>query len=160
MRIDTPAGPWHVRRRWAPRHLGADTIWGRFRHRTRGARRRGSELADIPDPGCAGDIGETIALFLIAVVAIVFVVLVGLPLLVALGELVLVLLLAVAGALGRLLFRRPWTVDAVGPAGEHHRWDVVGWRRSGAARRYVAERLADAGAAPSDHEVESAVLAT
>ena len=70
------------------------------------------------------------------------------------------LLLAVGGALGRVLFRRPWTVDAVGPDGEHHRWDVVGWRRSGAARHFIAERLTGTGTLPTAGEVEAAVLAT
>lgn len=160
MRVDTTVGPWYVRRRWAPRHLGADTIWGRFRNRNRRVRRRTSELADIPDPGCAADLGEAIAVFVIALVAIVFMVLVGFPFLIALGELLLVLLLAVGGALARMLFRRPWTVDAVGPSGEHHRWEVVGWRRSGAARRFIAQRLAEASTVPTAQEVDAAVLAT
>lgn len=123
-------------------------------------RRRTAELADIPDPGCAADIGEAIAVFLIALAVIVFMVFVGLPFLIALGELLVVLLLAVGGAAGRILFRRPWTVDAVGPDGDHHRWHVVGWRRSGTARRFVAERLATTGTVPASHEVEAAVLAT
>lgn len=99
-------------------------------------------------------------MFVIALVVIVFMVLVGFPFLIALGELLLVLLLAGGGALARVLFRRPWTVDAVGPSGEHHRWEVVGWRRSGAARRFVAERLAEVGTIPTAREVEAAVVAT
>jgi len=97
--------------------------------------------------------------FVIALVVIVFMVLVGFPFLIALGELLLVLLLAVGGAVARILFRRPWTVDAVGPSGDHHRWEVVGWRRSGAARRFIAQRLAEAGTVPTEQEVDAAVLA-
>ena len=70
-------------------------------------RRRTTELADIPDPGCAADLGEAIAVFVIALVVIVFMVLVGFPFLSALGELLLVLLLAIGGAVARILFRRP-----------------------------------------------------
>jgi hypothetical protein len=159
VRVETAAGTWHVRRRWAPRHLGADTIVGRFRNRSRRVRRRTSDLADLPDPGCAADIGEAIAVFVVAVVVIAFVVLVGIPFLVALGELLLVLLLAVAGAIGRLLFRRPWTLDAVDPDGAHHSWSVVGWRRSGEARRFIADRIARTGTVPTTDEVSAAVLA-
>ena len=61
VRVDTAEGTWHVRRRWAPRHLGADTIFGRFRNRTRKVRKRTTEAGDIPDPGCAPDVGEAIA---------------------------------------------------------------------------------------------------
>lgn len=160
VRVDTMAGPWYVRRRWAPRHLGADTIWGRFRSRNHRVRQRTSEMADIPDPGCAADLGEAIAVFVVALLVIVFMVLVGFPFLIALGELLLVLLLAVGGALARILFRRPWTVDAVGPTGEHHRWEMVGWRRSDAARRFIAKRLAESGTVPTAREVDAAVLAT
>lgn len=99
-------------------------------------------------------------MFVVALVVIVFMVLVGFPFLIALGELVLVLLLTLGGALARMLFRRPWTVDAVGPTGEHHRWEVVGWRKSGAARRFIAERLTEVGVVPTGGEVEAAVLAT
>ena len=95
----------------------------------------------------------------IAIAVIVFMVFVGLPFLVALGELLLVLVLAVGGAIGRVLFRRPWTVDAVGPDGEHHQWSVVGWRASGAARRFVADRIAATGTAPTSDELAAAVLA-
>jgi hypothetical protein len=113
----------------------------------------------VPDPGCALDAAEAIAVFVVAVVVILFVVLIGLPLLIALGELVLVLLLAVLGVVGRVVFRRPWIVDAVGPGGEHHVWNVVGWRASGAVRRFVAERVATTGAVPGDDEVAAAAMA-
>lgn len=67
-------------RRWAPRHLGPDTVIGRFRNRSRRVRRRTSDLADLPDPGCAAEIGEAIAVFVIAVVVALFLALVGQPL--------------------------------------------------------------------------------
>lgn len=158
MRVDTASGTWHVRRRWAPRHLGPDTIFARFRNRSRRVRRRTSDLADVPDPGCAADLGEAIAVFVIVVVVIAFLVLVGIPFLVALGELLLVLLVAVGGAVGRVLFRRPWTVDAVEPDGGHHRWSVVGWKASGTARQFIADRIEMTGRVPTADEVAASVL--
>jgi hypothetical protein len=67
--------------------------------------------------------------------------------------------LAVAGVVGRVLFRRPWTVDAVDPSGARLAWSVVGWRASGGARRFIAERIAATGAVPTSDELSAAVLA-
>jgi hypothetical protein len=72
-----------------------------------------------------------------------------LPALFALGELLLIVLLAVAGVLGRVLFRRPWTVDALGPDGQHHEWRVVGWHASGETRDEVARHLEATGRPPT-----------
>lgn len=110
------------------------------------------------DVGCAGDIGESIAVFIVVVAVIVFLIFIGVPFLIALGELLLILLLAVAGVVGRVFFRRPWTVDAVGPDREHTTWSVVGWRASGAARDFVAEQIRLGGSVPTVAEVEAAVL--
>lgn len=159
MRVEAPNGTWYVRRRWAPRHLGKETIGDRFRKRSKKVRERSGDLADIPDPGCAGDIGEAIGVFVILVVVIVFLVFFGIPFLIALGELLLIVLLAVLGALAKVLFRRPWTVDAVSPDGDHHTWSVVGWGASATARQFVADRLAATGSVPSPEEVAAATLA-
>ncbi len=158
MKVDTTAGVWHVRRRWAPRHLGSQTIWARFLHRSRKVRRRATELGDLPDPGCAPDIAEGIVVFLVLVVVILFLIFIGIPFLVALGELLLIVLLALAGIVGRVLFRRPWIIDAVNGNGEHHSWPVVGWRASGAARRFIADRIATTTTVPTEEEVAAAVL--
>lgn len=98
--------------------------------------------------------------FVFVLAAAVFLVFIGVPFLIALGELVLILLLALGGAVGRILFRRPWTVDAVGPGGAHHTWSVVGWRASGAARQVIADRISTAGTVPTDVELAAAILAT
>ena len=158
MKAETAAGVWHVRRRWAPRHLGSHTIWGRFRHRSRRVRRRTTEWGDVPDPGCAPDLAEGIVVFVVAIALIAFLIFIGVPFLIALGELVLVLVLAVAGVIGRVLFRRPWTVDAVGPDGEHHAWSVVGWGASGEARHFVADRIVATGTVPTDEELAASLL--
>lgn len=158
VRVDTAGGTWHVRRRWAPRHLGADTIVGRFRNRIRSVRKRTTDAGDIPDPGCAPDVGEAIVVFLVAIVVVLFLIFFGIPFLIALGELLIVVVLAVAGLVGRVLFRRPWTVDAVSPDGEHTMWSVVGWGASAAARQFIADRLASSGTLPTETEVHAAVL--
>jgi hypothetical protein len=121
-------------------------------------RERTADAADVPDPGCAPDVAEGIVVFIAAVAVILFLIFIGIPFLVALGELVLILLLALAGVIGRVLFRRPWTVDAVSPDGAHHMWSIVGWRASGAARSFIADRIVAAGAVPTPAEVSAAVL--
>jgi hypothetical protein len=159
MKVTTSAGVWHVRRRWAPRHLGSQTIWARFVHRSRKVRRRTADLADLPDPGCAPDIADGIVVFLVIIAVVLFAIFIGIPFLIALGELLLILLLAVAGVVGRVLFRRPWTVDAVDPAGTHHAWSVLGWQASGGARRFIADRIAATGTVPTNDELSAAALA-
>jgi hypothetical protein len=57
----------------------------------------------------------------------------------------------------RVRFRRPWTVDAVSPTEEHHVWFVVGWRASGAARRFIADRIAKTNTVPTDQELSAAL---
>lgn len=116
-------------------------------------RKESIDLADVADPGCLPDLGQSIAVALLVVVAIVFMIFVGIPFLVALGELLIILVLALAGLVGRVLFRRPWTVDAVSPDGDHTTWAVVGWQASGAARQFIADRLAGTGTVPTDDAV-------
>lgn len=157
MQVDTAAGVWKVHRRWAPRHLGSQTIWARFLHRSRKVRRRTIDVADRADPGCSVDFAEGIVVFIFAVVLIAFLVLFGIPFLFALGELVLILVLAFAGVLGRVLFRRPWTIDAVSPTGMHYDWSVVGWKPSGLAVQFVADRIANTEAVPTEADVATAV---
>lgn len=91
---------------------------------------------------------------------VLFLIFIGIPFLIALGELLFIVLVALAGVVGRVLFRRPWTVDAVSPGGAHHDWHVVGWRASGAARQFIADRVRGTGTVPSDEEVSAAVLSS
>ena len=158
MKVTTPAGIWNVRRRWAPRRLGQQTIRARFVDRTRKVRRRTADLGDIADPGCAPDIAEGIVVVLVIVAVVLFLIFVGIPLLIALGELLFIVVLAVAGIVGRVLFRRPWTVDAIDPAGARHAWSIVGWRSSRDARRFIADRIAATGSVPTDDEVCAAAF--
>ena len=158
VKVTTPAGIWAVRRRWAPRSFGQQTIRARFLDRTRKVRRRTTELADIADPGCLPDIAEGIVVVLLIVAVVLFLIFVGIPLLIALGELLFIVVVAVVGVVGRVLLRRPWTVDAVDPAGTRHAWSIVGWRSSRDARRFIADRIAATGSVPTDAEVSAADL--
>jgi hypothetical protein len=119
-------------------------------------RRRAADLGDVADPGCAGDVVDGLVAFVVIVAVVLFLIFVGIPFLVALGELVLIVVLAVAGVVGRVLFRRPWMVDAVDPAGAHHAWSVVGFRASGVARRFIADRVGATGVAPTESDVAAA----
>ena len=160
VKVQSSAGVWQVRRRWGPRHIGSQTVWARFWARTRKVRKRTADAADLPDPGCAPDVAEGVVVFIGLVLVVLFLIFIGIPFLVALGELVVILLLALAGVVGRVLFRRPWTVDAIGPDGHHHVWSVVGWKASAAARAFVAARIIETGGAPTAAEVSAAALGT
>jgi hypothetical protein len=138
---------WKVRRRWAPR-LGKESAWGRFRHRVGRTARRTGDVVGGGDPGCLDVFGEGILIALAIVAAVLIVLFVLVPLIVAVVDLVFVLLVALLGVVVRIVFRRPWTVEAVADDGERHTWRIVGWRDSGEQITRAAEQLA-AGLAPS-----------
>lgn len=128
--VTAPDGTrWRVGRRWLP-----------WEPRLR-------EPVDVPDPGALEAVGcidelPAIAAAFVAVVAFVVFVVFVLPLFVALAELLLLGLLVVLGVVVRLVFRRPWIVDAVrADRGERLSWKVVGWRRSGEVVDAVAAQL-------------------
>ena len=127
VRTVSPDGTaWVVRRRWLP-GTSTDSITTRFGRRFRRVAERSDGL-DV-DPGCGEVLGEGIA----AAIALIAIVL---------------LLLAGAILVARVVLRRPWIVEAVDADGDAHRWDVVGWRASGAACTTVAQHL-EAGLAPA-----------
>jgi hypothetical protein len=139
--IDAPDGRhWTVQRRWLPR-MGAETVWARFHRRFRQAMRRAGDAADA-DPGCLEVFGEGVvagALILIGLLLLIFVLL---PLLFAVVDLIIVVLLALLSVAGRVLLRRPWTVEATSADGLAATWKVVGWRASDDKIREVAANLA------------------
>lgn len=145
-----------MRRRWLPR-LGRDTVWGRFRRRVRGTMRRTGDAANA-DPGCAPDLGEGIGVALLVIVAVTLLVFVGLPVIVAIVDLVVLLLLLLGGVVARVLFRRPWIVEASADDGTRLTWRVVGWRASGERCAEMGRSL-EAGIVPPD-AVQSSPPAT
>lgn len=146
-RTDEPLEAWTVSRRWAPR-LGRETVWRRFRRRF--SRTASKMDADVLFDGFAEGLLAGIAL-IVAILVLMFVVI---PFVVALVDLLVLVLLALAGLAGRVLFRRPWCVEAVSDRGRTCRWSVVGWRRSGEsvaeARQLLAAGIMPPQAVPVD----------
>jgi hypothetical protein len=136
---DPDGNTWRVKRRWV-----SHTV------RWRGPRDAGALTPDgldfLPfadDLGCLPAIG--IAVTVIAVVALAFFFV--LPALVFAVELLVVLAAIALGVLARVLFRRPWTVEArrLDTRTVGRTWQVVGWRASGELVRTVAERVRSTG---------------
>ena len=133
--VDPEGRAWVVRRQWAPRMHGRG-LRARFRRGKEGNGLAWIDVPFLPD-------GLTVLLVVVALLAVVLLfVLVGLPLLLALMDLIVVVALAVGGVVGRIVFRRPWTVEAV--SGDGDRWcaHAVGWQASGRLRQELADHLA------------------
>lgn len=142
-----------MRRRWTPR-LGSETLSGRFRRRIKGTVTRGRNIAeggDALDVGCLAldDLFVGLAVAIVAIAVVLLAIFVVVPLLVAIIDVVLLALLALLGLVARIVFRRPWTVEARADDGTSHRWKVVGWRASQERCDEVAGLLA-AGITPPD----------
>jgi hypothetical protein len=102
------------------------------------------DLADVPGVGWVAIVIALLGLLLFLAVVL-------LPLLVALAEVALLLALAGLAVVVRVLFRRPWLVDAHHGDGRSLRWRVVGWRASGDFA-VEARQLLDAGIIPPGAE--------
>lgn len=145
--VEAPDGRrWVVRRRWAPR-LGSETLWARFRRRSRGTARRGGRLSDGLDvaDGCI-DL-ELLLLAVAVITVLVLAIFVVIPVLVAVVDLLVLIVLGILGVVGRVLFRRPWTIEARADDGTCRTWKKVGWRASREHRDEIAQLLA-AGITP------------
>jgi hypothetical protein len=143
--VQAPDGRrWVVRRRWAPR-LGDETLWARAWRKYRGTIHRVFEHAS---GGCVDDLGEGIVALLIGLVVLALLIFVVFPLVVVVVDLVILVLITLVGLAARVVFRRPWTVQARGDDGTVHRWKVVGWRASRQHRDDIADQLA-AGLTPA-----------
>jgi len=168
IRSRTVHGPgpttWTVRRRWASRPRWRGRLrFGRRRFETieerhaslraEAKRERDSRWWDFLDvPLDFGDDFFAGILIILAVAAfIVFMIFVGWPLLAFLFESLLILPVTfVIGVVARVLFRRPWTIEATTEAwrGEPKRieWHIAGWRASSeAADRMTAAIRATGG---------------
>jgi hypothetical protein len=100
--------------------------------------------------GSVGDLGDALPAVAAAALAIALVIavltfawFVVFPVLLLLGDLLLILLIAAGGVAVRVLFRRPWKIEArrVEPPQETHTWGVVGVRASSEAVKTVAYAL-------------------
>ena len=142
-KVVDPAGrTWNVRRRWVHRSAS----W-------RGP--KGDRALDLLDGAdLAGEGSElpvvgvvmfAIAALLVAVLAVIFII----PALIFVMEVAVILVAVGVGVLGRILFRRPWTVQArIDGTSQGAEWKVTGWRASGDLLDSVADRLEATGHLP------------
>lgn len=137
-RVTDPQGnEWVVRRTWVHRRL-----------RWRGKRGTGDLLegADLVSLGgdlpVVGVILMAIALLLFAIAAVMFIV----PALIFIGELLIIVAIVGLGVTGRVLFGRPWTVEARrADDSEAFEWRVSGWRASQDLVHSLADELRATG---------------
>lgn len=135
--VDPQGNEWVIRRKWVNRRL-----------RWRG-RRRTIDLLDGADLASSGAdlpiVGVALAVvgsLLLAIAAVLFIV----PALIFLAELLIIVLIVGIGVVGRVLFGRPWTVEAKqGLTAEAYEWKVTGWRASGDLVSSVADQLRTTG---------------
>ncbi len=142
--VDLQGVEWAVRRRWLPRYEGRGLRERLRQRRARSAAKRGDDKShwyDALDFDFVGDSLSGVAITLVIVGAVILFILFGWPLLLALVDLVIVLVVAVIGVVGRLVFRRPWTVEACSATGERHEVRVVGWRRAGEMVHAMAREI-------------------
>jgi hypothetical protein len=116
------AAPWDVHRRWVTR-VGRENFG---RRAGRHLRRSPGDL-DVADAGCMLDL-DGILVAIVAVILLVLFVIFILPLLVVAVEVLIGALALLLGLVARIVFRRPWAVDAFAADGTHLRWKAVGWR--------------------------------
>lgn len=155
--VQDPGGRrWTVTRRWTA--SGRESPGRRFRRRSRGLLDRlfamgdvgefGGMLASLAEIPVIGIVCAVLAIVVLVVAAVGLVLLVIVPLLFAIVELTVLLLLAAVAMGGRFVLRHPWTVVAEADDGTAHRWPVVGWRASRRQRDEVAQLLAGGIVAP------------
>lgn len=135
--VTSPDGArWRVRRRWLDRPL--PDLRRRFREY------REENSGDILiDASWGVDFGDSVWASLALAFFFVVLIVVLLPLIGLALELILVLLLLGSGLVGRLLLRRPWTVEARNLEVEQHSasYAVKGWARSGRAVEEIATAI-------------------
>ncbi|GIF62994.1 hypothetical protein Ais01nite_10290 [Asanoa ishikariensis] len=152
---------WTVRVVWEPRWRALARRFGGWRRKRKNNRDGSSgdvvdgalRIGDAATSGSGGsgggsdgfDLGDAIIVIvlvffaLIAAAALFWWVL--LPLLLIAIDLMIVLVLLVVTLVGRVLFRRPWTVEATAVNGERTIAEVVGWRAALRRRDELAESL-------------------
>jgi hypothetical protein len=125
-----------VHRRWVT-SLGRETVGRRLRRRILGSAAPGMDVDSI-----SFDL-EDIVLGILGWVLKVVLILVVVPIV-----LVVVLLVGLVEALGRLVLRRPWSVDAFGRDGTQIRWKQPGPIRARTGRDHIRSALAAATVPP------------
>ncbi|MDY7100741.1 MAG: hypothetical protein S0880_06095 [Actinomycetota bacterium] len=138
-------------RRWVTL-AGTETWSGRLWRRVR---RMFRNLGDLSDgSGVLDLLGETFAIVVVVILVVVLAVFVAVPLLLIIVDLLVVALLVVVGFVARILFRRPWTVEATADDGTRIRWRIKGWGASGDWRDDVARRLSLGEVPPGGEQLD------
>jgi len=135
--VTSPDGTrWRVRRRWLDRPLpDLHKRFSEYREENSGDGMLDGfwfiDAGDSPWAGIAIAVGVILLVFLL------------LPLIGVAIELILLVLLLGSGLIGRVVLRRPWTVEAQNlNAAEHSAsYAVKGWQRSGRAAREIATTI-------------------
>lgn len=141
---DIDGRAWVVRRRWAPRHVSMARSWLERRRAERGGG-DGSGWADLFT--LPADLDD-LAFVAIAIAVIVLLFVAGVPLLLAVVDLAVVLVLTLLGVLARVVLRRPWTVEARSDDGSVVERQVVGWRAAGEQVALLAHEVRVSRARP------------
>ena len=138
--VDPEGNTWRIKRRWVHRTV-----------RWRGP--KGERVLDFADAGdllgfadelpVLGVMLAGLGALLLALAAVFFVI----PAMVFALELLVVLLAIGLGVAARILFRRPWTVEArrLDTRTVGRTWKVVGWKASGELVETLAERVRSTG---------------
>jgi hypothetical protein len=111
--------------------------------RTRG-RWTNRDLVDggVEGVGCALEAIEGLVAILVVAVLGILAFYVIVPLLLIAVDLAVLVVVVGGAVVGRILFKRPWIVEAERrDRPTTHRWEVVGWRASGDHVRHVREQL-------------------
>jgi hypothetical protein len=135
-------GRWRVRRRWLDRPL--PSLRERFR---KNKEEREPEADSAMDLGAGFDLLSGTMTGVVIVGAVLLVVLVLMPLIGIALELIVLALLFGSSLVGRVVFRRPWTVEAVKVDDPQERvaFAVKGWRQSGQALSELRTAIPAAG---------------
>ncbi|NUO55873.1 MAG: hypothetical protein HOV71_18885 [Hamadaea sp.] len=156
VKVDTPSGQtWGVRVVWQPRWSALVRRFGAWRRKRKGEASSGNDLSGCGDlAGCGSGDGDLaaivlgIVLFILGVLVFWFILL---PLLLLIVDILVVVLLLLIAIPARVLFRRPWTVEAAYDDGQTEQifsTDVVGWRRALETRDDIAAKLRQGYPAP------------
>ncbi len=149
--VTAPNGErWQVGRHWL--NKPPPKLWSGRKRRERDDAKDGADGLDGLDPTGLLDFGDDdflpgIALVLAVAVVVALLTFVLLPLLGLAFELALLIALFTSGLFGRIVLRRPWTIEAVNVDRPEQRvqFAVKGWRRSRRAIGALAERIATTG---------------
>lgn len=143
---------------WEPRWRALARRFGGWRRKRKNRDGDAGELVDgalqIGDAATSGsggggggdfDLGDAIVVLVVIFLAVIAAAAlfwwVLLPLLLIAIDLLIVVVLLVVAVVGRVLFRRPWTVEATAGNGERVNAEVVGWRAALRRRDEIAESV-------------------